>query len=342
MAGLSPFCNPVATDARRGYAEDMGTTLTIELGADGGATLWNTTRTDAPIIKSVGGWKWSRNLGGWYLPRTWRANTVQQKVDALIAAFETDGQTVTVGDEAGQPVDVLTRKIAQAENRAAALEAKAERTHEQAEALHADWKKRADLIPMGQPMLTDHYSYRADVNNRNRLQAQAERVHDTHNLALERDRKAAAAARTAERLGDPIAQTRRLATVRKELAALGKCAPTAVNERQTKLLRAEEESLVAALAENPVNVATREMVQVGDIVHFSTRDSAAVVRVNSKSVSVGSWIYGRSLPADQCSPGGWPLIPKDPDTGKAWRSRDQFEWLAITRIVRDGVTVWER
>ena len=133
-----------------------------------------------------------------------------------------DGQTVTVEDEAGQPVDVYTRKIAQAENRAAALEAKAERTHEQAEALHADWKKRADLIPMGQPMLTDHYSYRGDVNNRNRLQAQAERVHDTHRLALERDRKAAAAARTAERLGDPIAQTRRLATVRKELAALGK------------------------------------------------------------------------------------------------------------------------
>lgn len=320
----------------------METTLTIEMGADGGATLRNTTRTDAATIKSVGGWKWSRNLGAWYLPRTWRANTVQVNVDALIAAFEKDGQTVTVEDDDGQPVDVLARKIERAEGRAEALAVKAERTHEQAEELHADWKQRADLIPMGQPMLTDHYSYRSDVNYRNRLQAQAERVHDTHKLALERDRKAAAAARTVERLGDPIMQTRRLATVRKELAALAKCAPTAANERQTKLLRAEEESLVVALAENPVKVATRDMVRVGDIVHFSTRDSAAVVRVNEKSVSVGSWTYGRFLPADQQSPGGWPLIPIDPDTGKAWRSRDQFQWLAITRIVRDGVPVWER
>lgn len=320
----------------------METTLTVELSADGGAVLWNTTRTDAPIIKRVGGWKWSRNLGAWFLPRTWRADTVQRKVDALIAAFAEDGQTVTVEDDDGQPVDVLTRKIAQAEGRAEALAVKAERTHEQAEELHADWKRKADLIPMGQPMLTDHYSYRSDVNNRNRLRAQAERVYDTHKLAVERDRKAAAAARTVERLGDPIMQTRRLATVRKELATLAKCAPSAANQRQTKLLLAEEESLVAALVENPVEVATREMVQVGDIVHFSTRDSAAVVRVNAKSVSVGSWIYGNSLSADQCSPGGWPLIPKDPDTGKAWRSRDQFRWLDITKIVRDGVTVWER
>jgi len=320
----------------------METTLTIELSADGGAVLWNTTRTDAPIIKSVGGWKWSRNLGAWYLPRTWRANTVQVNVDALIAAFAEDGQTVTVEDDDGQPVDVLARKIERAEGRAEALAVKAERTHEQAEELHADWKQRADLIPMGQPMLTDHYSYRSDVNYRNRLQAQAERVHDTHKLALERDRKAAAAARTVERLGDPIMQTRRLATVRKELAALAKCAPTAANERQTKLLRAEEESLVVALAENPVKVATRDMVRVGDIVHFSTRDSAAVVRVNEKSVSVGSWTYGRFLPADQQSPGGWPLVATDPDTGKPWRSRDQFKWLDITKIVRDGVTVWER
>jgi hypothetical protein len=54
--------------------------VNIVLSAEGGAVLHGTCRDDAAAIKAVGGWKWSRSLNAWYLPRSWRDETVERKV----------------------------------------------------------------------------------------------------------------------------------------------------------------------------------------------------------------------------------------------------------------------
>lgn len=64
-------------------------------------------------------------------------------------------------------------------------EARAERLREwadsrdrKADAAYAAARQTADAIPFGQPMLTDHYSYRADRGRRERMRANFERSHE--------------------------------------------------------------------------------------------------------------------------------------------------------------------
>ena len=302
--------------------------MNITMSAEGGAILEGTTRDDAAAIKAVGGWKWSRHLGAWYLPRSWRDETVERKVAATVEAL---GCTVDV-EAVESGADRMARLSDNAEARAERLTDKSDRLAEQARAHHEKARQIADMIPIGQPVLTDHYSarrHRGDIG----------RIRDGYSKAFaassEADRLADAARSaeiTCQRLTDPVRRMARLVAIGEELAG------PMVSDRRRERLVAEREALDVELG--PVVFASAETVKQGDIIRWRG-EQAMVLRVNRKTVSVGSWTYGTGTGVS-FGPVDRPLVLLDPETGKTWKHTDQISWHLIESVVRDGEIVFTR
>jgi hypothetical protein len=94
------------------------------------------------------------------------------------------------------------------EARADRLREWAEKRDAKAAASYAAAQQTADMIPMGQPILTDHYSYKGDRNRRDRMVRNFERSFEHSSKAREMESKAAnieAAAANAIYSDDPDA-----------------------------------------------------------------------------------------------------------------------------------------
>ena len=135
--------------------------MNIVLSAEGGAVLHGTCRDDAPAIKAVGGWKWSGKLKAWYLPRSWRDETVEHKVAATVEALGCTVETEAVESGEGR----LARLADNAETRAERLGAKSEATRAEAMARYAKAKALSDVIPFGQPVIAGHHSQRRHLRD---------------------------------------------------------------------------------------------------------------------------------------------------------------------------------
>jgi hypothetical protein len=144
--------------------------LTITHTHAAGTLIDGTSRGDgsAEVLKTVvnpytgraGAWRWSRNLGSWYVARSrdTRANTAL--IDATKAALEAAGFTVHVEiDDACRPAaEVEADAVARQEDRVAALGAKAEHSAGAAYAAEDRARELADRMPLGQPILVGHHS----------------------------------------------------------------------------------------------------------------------------------------------------------------------------------------
>jgi len=302
--------------------------MNIVLSAEGGAVLHGTCRDDASAIKAVGGWKWSGKLKAWYLPRSWRDETVERKVAATVEALGCTVETEAV--ESGE--DRLVRLAVNAETRAERLGAKSEATRAGAMERYAKAKALSDVIPFGQPVIAGHHSQRRHLSDlakiRNGIGAAVEGLNEADRLAD----AARAAETTGERLADPTRRMARLVAIDKELSG------PMTSDRRRKRLEAERKALDAQL--DRAVFASPEIVCKGDIVRFKGQ-RAAVVRVNKTSVSVGHWQYGTGT-GERFGPVDRPLVPVDPETGKAWRYTDKVPWHLIESVHRDGLVVFER
>lgn len=195
------------------------TTLTISHSHAEGTLIEGTVRGDgsAPALKA-NRWRWSRNLGAWYIPksrdhdaRDWQ---IRSTADALReAGFEVE---VEVDNTARATADVQADKVARATARAEALDAKAERLTATSQARHAAAQQIADAIPFGQPILVGHHS-------EGRARRDAERIHNNMRAAVDADAAAqdaarrAAAARANARPESPATTANRLDKLRAEL-----------------------------------------------------------------------------------------------------------------------------
>ena len=302
--------------------------MNIVLSAEGGAILYGSCRDDAAAIKAVGGWKWSRSLNAWYLPRSWRDETVERKVAATVEAL---GCTVEVeAVETGE--DRLARLADNAETRAERLTAKSEATRDKAMERYAKAKALSDVIPFGQPVIAGHHSQRRHLRDlakiRNGIGAAVEGLSEADRLAD----AARSAEQTGERLADPVRRMARLVAIDRELSG------PMTSERRRERLEAEWEALDAQL--DSVVFASPDVVRKGDIVRWHS-GRAAVVRVNKTSVSVGHWQYGTGT-GERFGPVDRPLVPVDPETGKAWKYTDKVPWHLIESVQRGGQVVFER
>lgn len=150
--------------------------------------------TEANAALKAAGFKWSRNLGAWYLPRTWGEATRNQRVKQLEAKL---GDRLTVERQTG-PRKSAAERDAETRERAAA---RAERMDSRAEKRSAEAERRleaSDLreeksgIPFGQPILVGHHSER-------RHRRALEKAHANLGKGVEAQRDAERASEAAER-----------------------------------------------------------------------------------------------------------------------------------------------
>lgn len=194
--------------------------LTINHTEAEGTLIEGTSKNDgsADVLKTHR-WRWSRNLGAWYIPRSRdvapKLATINNTADALRAAgFDVDVSIESgVRDQAAVEAD----RIARQEARVDALENKAERKTAAAEA--AD-KKAHDLsgrYPMGQPILIGHHSegrHRRDIA---RTQAASTAAVEAHRQAERAKAKADAAKGTTDSRYSPAVIARRIDRLSAEL-----------------------------------------------------------------------------------------------------------------------------
>jgi hypothetical protein len=140
-------------------------------------------------------WRWSRRLGAWYLPRTFRPETVDRYVTATKAALEAAGVDVElVNGERDDPETRTTRRhqrdrqlVELHEQRAATATAEADHAWQQARGI-------AEMIPPGQPILVGHHSERRHRRDLAKIDRAMRRSIDADDTARHYQDRAAAAA----------------------------------------------------------------------------------------------------------------------------------------------------
>ncbi|WP_189060176.1 DUF3560 domain-containing protein [Longimycelium tulufanense] len=198
-------------------AHTSGTTLTIHHDYESGTTVQGTTRGSAAhqALKAHRSWVWSRYAGAWLL----RSSRHRQSKPSAIAEIE---RVLTgLGYTVEQDIDDALPSVAQQEaDLAARMEERVDRLTERAgrqAAKAAATRAKADAvfatIPLGQPMLADHHSYRADRNRRERAWANLDTSIEQADYAAELARRAETAAHHRGARNNPVTVANRIETL---------------------------------------------------------------------------------------------------------------------------------
>lgn len=277
------------------------TRVTVTHSGDGTTAEIHGGRDDVEAREAAkrAGFRWSRNLGAWYLPRTFREPTRAARARQLVASLP-DGAVVIEdnGPESTRTAaEVETERIARAENRAERLDERAEQHSTEAERRTAAAGDLASAIPFGQPILVGHHSEGRHRRDLARIQANDHAAWDAQKKADHAAQRADTARATAagptprarlRRIETNEAEARKIARTLAELDAAGVQQGTGYRRR----LQAEAERLADQIAHDRAAVEAAAVrlyvptdIQRGDLVKYRGK-LRRVVRVNRKSVSV--------------------------------------------------------
>jgi hypothetical protein len=147
--------------------------ITISHTHAGGTLIDGTAKGDgsAPAVKAAG-FRWSRNLGSWYLPQSRDKAAKTWKIGAARAALEAAGFTVTVEiDETDRRAfaDAEAERYERAEDRADRMAGYAANAAARSAAGFNRAHQIADMIPFGQPILVGHHSERGHRRDLDRI-----------------------------------------------------------------------------------------------------------------------------------------------------------------------------
>lgn len=269
-----------------------------------GTLVTETSRDDVELVEMLKrlGFRWSRRLEAWYLPRSWREETRLQRVQQLQQArpsLEVDLSGVGVRQTV-QERETQTRL--RASDRAERMEARAARAEEDGQAAQEAFRRVADGIPLGQPVLVGHHSQRRHERDLERMGRQLDKAGEAASRA-EAAHAAAGRARSRARgeistvtLGRRIERTEaELRRLMRRLEGSGKAihgedAPATGAYRER--LEREQCRLLEQLDYDRGLMASRQAygrdsVDVGDLVRVGGL-WLPVRRVNQKSVTVPS------------------------------------------------------
>jgi hypothetical protein len=188
--------------------------LTITHTAANGTLIDGTERGDgtAPILKACG-FRWSRNLGAWFVPRSRDQVAKGHVIDRAADQLRTAGHEVEVNiDNTRRPVEVVEAAIAErASERAGALEDKAARAAAKAGDAQDRSQVALDRLPdNGQPILIGHHSEgphrRAIARADNAMRASI----DADDAAKEAARRAVVAGRSVAARNNPVTVANRI------------------------------------------------------------------------------------------------------------------------------------
>lgn len=279
--------------------------VTIEHTDDSGTLLQGTARGDgaSEVVKALG-WRWSRALGAWFVPRSRDVAPKRPLIERTAGALREAGSVVDVQVDStpGDRPAAEARRTERSGKRVEMLTQRSTREQATADERSAAADRITEHIPFGQPILLGHHS-----------QAKAERtaakVHAHRRASWEHQSKAdaaAAAARTAAAgpgaRHDPVTVANRVerlsAGIRldeRRLAALEASTDQVRNGCDQSLLerlaaaRADLEHWqgvrAAQLADGTATDYSRETVRPGDLVKIRGR-WYTVARANAKTVAV--------------------------------------------------------
>jgi len=198
----------------------VGTMFTITHTHEAGTMIDGTSRGDgsAEVLKAAG-WRWSRNLGAWYvpqsrdrIPQTWK---IERTVSALVAAgFEVGTE---LDETRRSTADVEAGKIERQADRVDALEAKAGKIEATADALFDRAHQMGEAIPFGQPVMGAR-----DRAYRDRMHAIDDRAHVAYGEAADATAKAEAAAHTTAGRYSVVTVANRIAKIETEIRRINR------------------------------------------------------------------------------------------------------------------------
>ncbi len=185
-----------------------------------GTMIDGTSRGDgtADILKAQQ-WRWSRNLGSWYIPRSRDVAPKNARINATRDALAAAGFNVTVTIQAG------VRDMAEAEadraqrqaDRVDALDAKVERKTAEEEAADRKAHDLANRYPLGQPILVGHHSERRHRRDIAKTQAASSAAVEAYRETQRAKAKADAARSTTDSRYNPGRIARRIHTLEADL-----------------------------------------------------------------------------------------------------------------------------
>lgn len=168
--------------------------LTITHTPAEGTMIDGTSRGDgsAEILKAAR-WRWSRNLDGWYVPRSRDTAPKRALIEDTAAQLRADGFEVVVEiDDSWRPTaEVEADRGCRLEARAAALAAKADRLADAEAAADHRADELSAQMPLGQPILVGHHS-------EGRMRSAYARIHTAQDKAMQAREDYHEAARRAE------------------------------------------------------------------------------------------------------------------------------------------------
>lgn len=305
-------------------------TLTITHTHADGTLLDGTSRGDGSnvVLKEVRGWRWSRNLGSWYVPRSRdvRANTplINRTKEALEAAgFDVD---VSIDDEFRSTAVVEDALAERQEQRVDALYAKADR--KAADAVAADEaheRAHKALPPFGEPIKVGHHSERRHRKSLDRAWNALGKSVEANRDADEAARRAESAATTTQTRYNPGVIQRRLKKLTADLGRAQRAhdgetrtlyvingvrhvekidaATGAYRDRLAQQIEHLNEQIehwtqvLADAAASGANIWSKDTIRIGDRIAY-WGGWEVVSKVNAKSIRVEGFHYG-TLPYDK-------------------------------------------
>lgn len=292
--------------------------LSIEHTAAEGTLIHGTERGDGTneILKAHR-WRFSRNLGGWYVPRSRDAAPKTAVIEATAADLRAAGHSVEISVDATprSAAEVQAERAIRAQERAEALEGKAQRKAGAAQAAHARADQALHQVPPGgEPVKVGHHS---EARHRGAI----ETAHRRMGQAVAADQEAAEAARKAQAArastgpSSPARVSNKINALRTEERSIlrsiqGTAGPAnpygqapaagARRERLEQLLATTRDHLgyweqvraEQVAAGQSLDVSAQD-VSVGDLIHDG-RSWLQVQRVNRKSLTVRLFGEGTS------------------------------------------------
>lgn len=282
--------------------------IVISHTASSGTLVDGTSKGDGtPEILKANGFRWSRNLGSWYLPRS------RDQKPKMPVITRTSDQLKTSGYLVEESIDFSLRPEAEVEmDRTAADLARAERREVKVgrlNALAATQQAKADaydrqLPPMGQPILVGHHSEAKHRKALDRGRTMTLRVMETERAASQMAEAAIVAATATAHRHNPVTVGNRIKTLEADLRALNSqlvATTTTYKDKGWAAFRAADLAEQIAAHEDKLaywdgiraeQIAagqavdySKDNISKGDLIHY-LGDWYPVVRANAKSVSI--------------------------------------------------------
>ncbi|MEV8183297.1 DUF3560 domain-containing protein [Specibacter sp. NPDC078692] len=282
--------------------------ISISHSAEHGTIIDGTSKGDGtPEILKSNGFRWSRNLGSWYLPRSRDQRPKMAVIDRTCEQLSNSGHTIE------KTIDATLRPEAEVEAdrsisdtaRAARREVKVTRLNTLAAAQQAKANGYdRQLPPMGQPILVGHHSEARHRKTLDRARTWTLRTMETEQAAKEMAESAIVAATATTHRHNPVTVGNRIKTLQTELRALNSqlVATTTIYKDKawaggratdlTEQIAAHEDKLAywTGVRAEQINAGqvmdySKDNISKGDLIHY-LGDWYPVVRVNAKSVSI--------------------------------------------------------